>query len=282
MTGQNSALRARLGEFTALLRQGQPTEQAFTNAFRTPLPGMETQLRQYLQQGRFTPLGLAVHPNLLAAQPLVTRALSAAETSFRLGDELLRVGRSDVAERYFLEAKKMAPASPLAYEGLGFLAASRGQHDAALEFFQESLERRSTSFLAHYAFAREKFRLTAKRPDTYSRIGQSEATEIRTNLTYAISVMPAFAPAHHLLGFLELLQGEQPGLAEEHLRLAIKLEPENQSYSLSLAQAQLLRNEFEAARETLQPLCLPTVDSHTRQTAQELLEQATRPRVERR
>jgi len=86
--------------------------------------------------------------------------------------------------------------------------------------------------------------------------------------------MPDFAPAHHLLGFFELVQGENPAMAEQHLRQAVVLEPENQSYSLSLAQAQLFRKEFNAARDTLEPLCLPNVDSRVRKSAQELLGKA--------
>ena len=53
------------------------------------------------------------------------------ETYFRLGDELLRIDRPDAAEKYFTQAQKLAPASPLPYEGLGLLAAQRGQHDEA-------------------------------------------------------------------------------------------------------------------------------------------------------
>jgi hypothetical protein len=41
MLGDNALLKSRFGQLTALLRQGQLPEQAFTNAFRITLPGME-------------------------------------------------------------------------------------------------------------------------------------------------------------------------------------------------------------------------------------------------
>jgi tetratricopeptide (TPR) repeat protein len=278
MAGQNGALRPRLAEFTALLKKGQIGEEAFTNAFRISLRAMENQLRHYLQEARFEPLALMVQPNLLAAQPLATRGLTPVESCFRLGDELFRIGRFDGAESYFSQAKRIAPLSPLPYEGLGLLAAERGQHSEAVDYLQEATQRGSSSFLAHYTLGRERFRLTAKEPDTYSRIGEQEANEIRAELNRSLTLMPNFAPAHHLLGFLELVQGDSR-LAEQHLRQAVQLEPENQSYSLSLAQAQLFRKEFDAARETLQPLCLPNVETQVRKDAEALLEKAAGTQV---
>ena len=52
MAGDNPAYKARFGQFTQLLRQGQFPEQAFTNALQTTLPAMETELRRYLKRGR--------------------------------------------------------------------------------------------------------------------------------------------------------------------------------------------------------------------------------------
>ena len=58
MAGDNPAYKARFGQFTQLLRQGQLPEQAFTNALQTTLPAMETELRRYLKRGVFTPVEL--------------------------------------------------------------------------------------------------------------------------------------------------------------------------------------------------------------------------------
>ena len=51
------------------------------------------------------------------------------------------------------------------------------------------------------------------------------------------------APAHDLLGFFEMVQGEDLPAAEQHLARAVQLEPENPGYQLSLAQVQLARND---------------------------------------
>jgi tetratricopeptide (TPR) repeat protein len=271
MLGGNPWHKAHFGQLTTLLREGQSPEAAFTNVFRTPLPLMEKQLRTYLERGRFEPLGLVVRASLHSPQVVATRGLAPVETCFRLGDQLLRVGRADAAQSYFEQAQNLAPASPFPYEGLGFLAADRGDHAAAARLLNQAVQHGSGSFLAHYIYGRERLRLTAKAPDTFTRLARSEGAEIRAELERSLELMPDFGPAHHLLGFFELLQGENLGAAEQHLQRAIQLEPENQAYRLTLAQAQLSRNDSESARRTLAPLCRPYVEAEVRTHAEEML-----------
>ena len=85
-----------------------------------------------------------------------------------------------------------------------------------------------------------------------------------------LALMPDFGPAQHLLGFFEMVQGEDLSGAQKHVERAIQLEPENQSYVLSLAQVQLARRDA-AARRTLKPLCLPYVEPQVRAHAEELI-----------
>src|SRR5258707_5928265 len=109
MLGENGSHKAGFGQLTVLLRMGQSPEQAFTNALRTSLPAFENQLRRYLERGNFQPLALAMNADLFAPRSLATRPLSTVETCCRLGDQLLRVGRVDSAEAYFVQAQKIAP-----------------------------------------------------------------------------------------------------------------------------------------------------------------------------
>ena len=114
---------------------------------------METQLRQYLERGHFSPIELPLPADVSLPVHVTTTAATPVEIYFRLGDELLRIDRLDDAESYFERAKKLAPASPLPYEGLGLLAVQRGQHDEALRELKEALQLGSASFLAHYIYA---------------------------------------------------------------------------------------------------------------------------------
>jgi tetratricopeptide (TPR) repeat protein len=273
MMGDNAVLKPRFGLLTALLRQGQLPEQAFTNALRITLPGMENLLRGYLERGRFEPLNLTVNADLSAPRSLAMRAISPVETNFRLGDLLMRVSQFDEAQRYFEQGQKIAPKSPLPNEGLGLLASARKNHDEAMRQLRAALEHGSTSFLAHYGYAREKLRLTAESGENYTRIEGPEAAVIREELQKSLTLMPNFGPAHHLLGFFLLIQGEDFAEAEKHLQRAIQLEPENQAYLFSLAQVQVRKNEPDAAQRTLELLRLPYADSRLKAHAEEMIKE---------
>jgi tetratricopeptide (TPR) repeat protein len=272
MAGDNPAYQARFGQFTQLLRQGQFPEQAFTNAMQTTLPTVEAELRRYLKTGRLTPIELALKADISSSITLTTRPITPVENYFRLGDELFRINRSDAAESYFKQAQKLAPASPLPYEGLGLLAAERKQHDEVLRDLQAALQHGSTSFLVFYIYAREQYQLTADAQDRHAPLKNGAAAEIRGELQKSLALMPDFGPAHELLGFFEMVQGDNLALAEQHLQRAIQLEPENPSYLFSLAQVQLRNHNLDAARITLQPLLLPNMDAKLRVHAEEMLQ----------
>jgi tetratricopeptide (TPR) repeat protein len=270
MLGGNPAHKANFRQLTPLLRLGEPPEQAFTNALHTTLPAMEAELRRYLKRGKFEPLELTVSASLETSRAFATRGLTPTEVCYRLGDELLHIGRLDTAESYFLQARKLAPGSPLAYEGLGSLAAKRGQSTEAVRWLHQAAQLGPLNFLAHYTYAREKYLLTASGPRMHP-LGKEAAAEIRGELQKSLALMPDFGPAHHLLGFFEMVQGEDLAAARQHLQRAIQLEPENQSYLLSLAQVELAANDLKAARHTLEPLRLPYVEPQVRAHAEEMI-----------
>ena len=135
MAGDVPGYIKRFGQFTSLLHQGRLPTEAFTNALQTSLPAMESQLSRYLLRGQFRPINLLVSTNLSAVIASNVRTVAPAEADFRLGDELLEIGRLDDAEPHFLMAREQAPASPLPEEGLGLLAARRGQTEVACAEF---------------------------------------------------------------------------------------------------------------------------------------------------
>ncbi len=169
-----------------------------------------------------------------------------------------------------MQAKKLGPASPLPYEGLGLLAARRGQPAEAVRFLRQAMRLGPLNFLGHYTYAREKYLLTANGPNLHP-LEKETAAEIRAELQKSLALMPDFGPAHHLLGFFEMVQGENLADAEKHIERAIQLEPENQSYLLTLAQAQLASRDPAAARRTLEPLRLPYVEPQIRAHAEEMI-----------
>jgi tetratricopeptide (TPR) repeat protein len=271
MAGDVPGYVSRFGQFSALLHQGQLPLEAFTNALQTSLPMMQAQLHRYLLRGEFRPINLAVSTNLSAPIPYKVRSVGPAEACFRLGDELLRIGRLDDAEPHFAKARELAPASPLPEEGLGLLAARRGQTDAALQHLQAAITHGSGSFQVYYTYARDKYRATADAEGRQARLGDPQAGEIRQALQRSITLMPDFPPAHELLGFFEMVQGDDLATAGQQLQYAIQLAPDNQSYLFTLAQLDIRQKNPEAARQTLQTLLRPNVAEELRTAAQKLL-----------
>jgi tetratricopeptide (TPR) repeat protein len=129
----------------------------------------------------------------------------------------------------------------------------------------------SASFLAHYVYAMEQYHLTAH-GDMYGRLQGAQADEIRDELDKSIALMPDFAPAHELLGFFEMVQGDDLAASEQQLNAALQLEPENGSYLFTLAQVQLRDHDPDDARRTVQPLLLPNADAHLRTAAEDLIQ----------
>ncbi|MGH7941004.1 MAG: tetratricopeptide repeat protein [Limisphaerales bacterium] len=260
MTGDNPILRSRFPRYTELLSRGEMAGQAFTNALGVSLSAMQAELQRYARAGSYNPIVLTVSQNLSAPLRISTRPATPVEILFRFGDELLRIGRLDDAQRYFEQAKSLAPASPLPYEGLGLLASERDEAATAVAELRHALQLDSTSFLTHYIYAKEKYHLTAH-GDMYGPVSGDLAAEIRDELGKSIALMPDFAPAHELLGFFQMVQGDDIAPAEQQLNYALQLEPENPSYLFTLAQAQLRARDPGDARRTLQPLLLPNADA---------------------
>jgi Tfp pilus assembly protein PilF len=270
MLGGNPQYKARFKNLTAFLRLGQKPDQAFTNAFGVSLATVEEELRHYVTAEQFDSIRCVVRNDLSAARAVATRPIGPVETYFHLGDELMRIGRYDAAGEYFTQAQKLAPASPLPFEGLGLLAAQQKKSDEAVRWLGESLQKGSTDFLAHYVYARERYHLSAHDGEHYSRLDKTLEDDIRGNLEKAVSLMPDFGPAHELLGFFEMVQGEDLTLAKQQLQRAIQLDPGNQWYMLSLAQAEMAGHDPTAARRTLEPLRLPYVDADLRTQADKM------------
>ena len=279
MLGGNPAHKANFRQLTPLLRLGQSPEQAFTNALHTTLPAMESELRRYLARGKFEPLELALSTGLDTPHAFVTRGLTPMEVFYRLGDELLHVGRLEDAEPYFLQSSNLAPTSPLPCEGLGLLAARRGQPNDSVRYLRQAMQLGPVNFLAHYTYARERYLLTANGSNLHP-LDKETTAEIRAELQKSLALMPDFGPAHYLLGFFDMVQGGDLAAAEKQINRALQLEPENQSYLLTLAQVQLARRDAAAARRTLEPLRLPYVERQIRAQAEEMIKALGQPNAQ--
>jgi tetratricopeptide (TPR) repeat protein len=276
MSGDNAAFKARFKNYTALLIKGLPPDTALASALGVPLTTLDSELRRYLERGQFESIAYVVPVDLSAPRAMTTRPIGQSETCFRLGNELMRIDRLDSAEPYFAEAQTLSPTSPLAFEGLGLLAAEREKTGDAVRLLKASLERGSASYLAHYVYAEQRLRLTADAQERYHHVADDVAGEVRAELTRSIGLMPNFGPSHEMLGFFELVQGQDYAGAEQQLQRAIQLEPERQGYMIYLAEAQLMLKDNAGARQTLESLLQSHAEAKLRDRAKEVLAEMDR------
>lgn len=271
--GDRPDLRARFGQYTALLRDGQNASEAFTNALGISLPGMTAQLQRYLTNGLYAPVTLKMTANLAVPIKVTTRFLTPVEIYFRLGDELLRINRLEAATAFFNAAQQIAPASPLPYEGLGWVASESDNPSETLRQLDQAFQLGANSFLTHYLYASQQYHLTAKAGDHYHRLQGETPAAIRAHLERCLELMPDYAPAHELLGFFGMVQGDAPAAIQAQLSWAIRLEPEMDSYLITLAQFQFRQGASAAARATLEPLLKANVDETVRHAAQVVIDE---------
>ena len=276
MAGDSPILRERFAQYTPLLKQGESPVQAFTNALGVSLPAMQAELKRYAQAGRFTPIVLRLNGTIATPVTITSRRVTPVEILFRFGDEQLHIGRMDSAASWFKQVRNTAPASPLPYEGLGVSWRKiRDNAGEALSDLQQAAKLGPLTLRGAFCVCEGENIMRPCMARTCTRgLRGDQAAEVRGELKKSIAMMPTFGPAHWLLGFFEMVQGDNLALAEKELQTAIALEPENQSYQFTLAQVQLSEHELDAARRTLQPLLLlPNVDPKLRASAQTLSQQ---------
>jgi FimV-like protein len=101
---------------------------------------------------------------------------------------------------------------------------------------------------------------------------------MREQLLRSMKLDPKYAPAPHLLAFIDLVRNERLDEAVEMAQRARQLEPSKTGYALLLAQIYLQRSEREAARLILEPLTHDS-DQAVKAEAQELLQSLTENRT---
>lgn len=272
MFGNNRARQREFIDFVVKQQAGVAVEKAFAEAFKTDYAGMEKELRDYVwnesYETRFFPLY-----SQEADKTVSSRLLSEAEVQFNLGNLLMRTQRLDEAEQHFKRALDLDSNLARTYEGLGFIAMRRDKYEEAVEHFKQAVARDSKNYLAHYYFAE------ALMQDIPSTITPELARRVTDSLKTSIKLMPGFAHSYYLMGNLCLTTGENLQEGAQAIRAALRLEPQNKHFSITLAQLQVKLKEYDGAKKTLKPL-LDDSNREFKQTAESILsliEYYTRP-----
>ncbi len=263
--------RIQLSTYLELLAKGMTVEDAFRQAFQTDFATLETELRAFIGFNNY-PRQIVTFEKRLELDPRVRSApLSEAEAQFYLGDLLLHTHQLDEAAGYLQRAVALDPNLARAHASLGVLHMRQNRFDDAKKHLERaSLE--SGNYLVHYYYAYVLSREGMALDNFVEGYYQAEAAErMRAELKKAIELAPKFTEAYRLLAFINLVRDEQLDESIALLKQAISLSPRRQEYALLLAQVYLRREEFDVARNVLNPLILSSTSALIRSQAQQLL-----------
>ncbi|MEK6322684.1 MAG: tetratricopeptide repeat protein [Acidobacteriota bacterium] len=271
--GDKSARQPQMVEFVKAINKGIDAGSAFAQAFKTDGPVMERELRRYVGNRSYDGT-IYTLTSTEGEKETSVRSIAEAEAHFYLGNLLARTDRLDEAEALLQKALALNPELPRCYEGLGFVALRRNKIDEAMEQFKQAATRGSKNHLAHYYYA-DALQQQAL-GDITPLLAQKIAEELRTS----IKLMPEFAHAYYKLGFLSLATGENMKEGAELLKIALRLEPQNKYFALTLAQLQTRTQDYAAAKKTLEPLLALDSDPALKSSAEstmKMIEYYTRP-----
>ncbi|HEY3578976.1 MAG TPA: tetratricopeptide repeat protein [Pyrinomonadaceae bacterium] len=265
----------RQEQFRRFLQQvsrGEDVTKSLERSFGMTLDTIENELRAYISRGELPTLRLASGDDPQAYRSFTAterQALSDAEVNYYLGDLLLHIGRQDDSERYFKQAIALDPNLTLAYAALGRLSLRQKRYDEAKKYLERAT-RSPQNYLVHYNYA---WLLSRDGVFTGGRTASSAETAaaIREQLACAIKLSPDFAPAYHLIGYVDLARDERLDEALEMAQKAHRLDPGKANYTLLLAQVYARRSEVSSARELAEALTRGS-DAAIKQEAQSVLD----------
>jgi tetratricopeptide (TPR) repeat protein len=264
MFGDKNARRQQMVDFINRYIATGDLNSSFTQSLKADLPTVEKQLRGYIGNSGYT-INVYTLSSTEGETEMSVKPVTDAEATFYLGNLLARTNRIDEGEVLFKQAIALDPEMPRSYEGLGLVALRRNNFDQAMEQFKQAATRGSRNHLAHYYYA-EALQRRAVGPLT-SELAQQVADELKTS----IKLMPGFAHAYYALGFLSLSTGQSLKEGAEHVKTAMRLEPQTRHYALTLAQIQARMQDYDAAKKTLEPLMAQDAEPSLKVSAESIM-----------
>src|SRR5215813_10660167 len=198
--------------------------------------------------------------------------LSEAGVQAYLGDLLWRVHRSVDGEAFLNRALSIDPGLAMAHLSLGALRLRQNRYVEARRHLKQAIDAGSQDYLAHYYYALAIHREQIGETQFVSDLSEDSVREMRAALGHARQLNPNFADTYKLLAFINLALGEDLDEATTLINRAIELAPHREDIVYTLAQIQMRRKDYAAARRTALALAGGAAKSDVRERANSMLE----------
>jgi tetratricopeptide (TPR) repeat protein len=250
------------------LAGGMEPQTALEQAVGSDLAHLERDLRAYIAQARYSPV-VSSSTRTETQTTLTVRRVADPEADVWLGSRLMRIGQPLEAQAYLGRAQSADPRTPRLDESLGFLALTTDKYEEALSHFVRAIAQDSANPLAHYYYAETlRRRATARGAVLPADVARAMAPGLRA----AIRLRPSFARAHYLLGYVQLVTGDDLIEGIDALQTAIRLAPPNHAALLTLASIELKVRDYADARKNAQTLVeAPDADEAIKADARRVL-----------
>jgi len=155
---------------------------------------------------------------------------------------------------------------------LARLLIASGRYVEARRHLKQAIDTGSQDYLAHYYYALAIHREQIGETQFVSDLSADSVREMRAALGHARQLNPNFADTYKLLAFINLALGEDLDEATTLINRAIELAPHREDIVYTLAQIQMRRKDYAAARQTARTLAGGTAKSDVRERANSMLE----------
>lgn len=271
-----SGRRSQFRQFIDAVAQGKPADRSFKQAFQADYATIERELKNYISQGAYPTEDMTFAQQIGFNTEMKTTPLSEAEVQAYLGDQLWRIHRSVDGEAFLNRALSIDPALALAHQSLGTLRLRQNRYAEAQRHLRQAIEAGSQDYLAHYYYAFAIHREQVGENQYVSDMPEDSVKEMRSALGGSRQLNPEFADTYKLLAFINMVRGENLDEAIDLINRAISLAPRREDIVYTLAQIQMRRKDYAAARQTALTLAGAAAQSDIRERANSMLENIAR------
>lgn len=270
--GGGGKRQSQFRRFINDLTQGKPADESFTQAFQTDFATVEKELKNYISRGAYPSEMAALDQQIAFSAEVRIAPLGAAEVEAYLGDLLWRIYRSADGEAFLNRALSIDPKLAMAHFSLGTLRMRQNRYGEARKHFQQAAEADPQNYLAHYNYAYAIHREQVDESEYVSEFREGSVKEMRESLNLARQLNPDFADTYKLLAFINLVLGEDLDEAVNLINRAIALAPHREDIVYTMAQIQMRRKDYAAARQVAQKLAGGAVKADIRERAAWMIE----------
>jgi tetratricopeptide (TPR) repeat protein len=274
--GRSGERQPQLARFLELLAAHLSVADSFKQAFGTDYASLEKELKDYVRQDRYPAKVVSFEEPAGTNTDAKIEQLSEAQALAHLGDLLLHTNHFDAADQHLKKALTLAPELSTANASLGMLRLRQGDVAAAKGLLQKAIASDQNNYLAHYYYADALSREEMDAQRNVSSYPPESVARMRTALNKAIEVAPGFPEPYRLLAFVNLVTNTQLAESAALLEKAIALSPGRLDFSYVLAQVQLRRKDYKAARLTLEQVIAGNPNPQMRVQAEVMLNRAVR------